>query len=159
MKRNAFSKTFILLLTASALPSLLLIASLSLSLAPTTAFAEKDKPRLTQMNADSNKQESTKQDEGGDGSAIDDPTIQSSMQPGVNVAVTPHVVTDKKSCEDASDHVTQENLQTSDQKADTNVKSGQGSTVFSPIYQSSNHLEKNIAIDRDVVVPLLPLPQ
>ena len=159
MKRGILSDKFAITLAAAALPSIMVLASLSLSLAPISAFAEKDKPHDTQINTDSNKQKSTNQEEADDGGMIGDPTIQNSVQRGINVDVTPHIVTDKKSCEDANDDVTQQNLQTSDQEANTNVKSGHGSTVVSPIYQRSNHIEKNIAINRDVIAPLPPLPQ
>ena len=153
MRNGVLSNKLMISLTVAVLPSMLLAASLMLSLAPITAFAEKDKSHDTQQNIDSSGQKSARQGEAGDGSVVVDPTTQNSLQTGVNVAVNPHVVTDKKSCEKANDHVTQENLQASDQQANNNVKSGEGSVVVNPIYQKSDHIEQNIAVGRDVIVP------
>jgi hypothetical protein len=140
------------------LPAVMLLASLMVSLAPTTAFAEKDASDNKQSNIDSNRQKDTNQLQTGDRSLTIDPTAQDSVQTGINVAVNPHVITDKESCKEANDHVTQENVQSSDQNARRDVKSGEGSITDGSTYQKSTQFERNIAVDEEVVMPL-PLPK
>ena len=141
-----------LTLTMAVLPAVMLLASLMVSLAPTTAFAEKDASDNKQSNIDSNRQKDTNQLQTGDRSLTIDPTAQDSVQTGINVAVNPHVITDKESCKEANDHVTQENVQSSDQNARRDVKSGEGSVYVNPTVQTSTQIALNVYVDVDVVL-------
>jgi hypothetical protein len=145
-------------LTTGVLPAMILAASLMVSLAPITAFAEKDASGNKQVDVDSNSQRDINQMQTGDRSLTIDPTAQDSVQTGINVAVNPRVITDKESCKEANDHVTQENVQSSDQNARRDVKSGEGSITDGSTYQKSTQFERNIAVDEEVVMPL-PLPK
>src|SRR5215210_3380935 len=144
MKKDTVSSN-VLLMIATMLPAIMLAASLTLSLVPTTtAFAQED-------NTGSNNQRDIHNNEGGDGSVIVDPIVQPSLDVKLNVGVNTHVITDPARCDEASDEVSQENNQGSTEEARSDGNVGDNSVYVSPQTQTTTMVGANLYVDTDVV--------
>ena len=126
------------------LPAILLASSLTLSLVPTTAFAQEE-------NADSNNQSDIRENQGGDNSVIVDPIVQPQVGVALNIDVNTHVITDPEKCDEASDEVSQENNQGSTAEARSNGNVGDNSVYVSPQVQTTTLIGANVYVDTDVV--------
>ena len=127
---------------ATVLPAIMVAASLTTALVPTTAFAQ---------NADSNIQRDIRENEGGDWSVIVDPKVQPSVDVDTNTGVNVHVITDPADCEEASDEESQENNQGSTQEARSDGNVGDNSVYVSPQVQTNLQFAANLYVDVDVV--------
>src|SRR5215212_8746496 len=83
MNKHTVSSKFVLMI-ATMLPAILLVTSLTLSLVPTTAFAQ---------NAESNNQRDIHENQGGDSSVVVDPIVQPDIGVALNIAVNTHIIT------------------------------------------------------------------
>lgn len=124
------------------LPAIMVAASLTTALVPTTAFAQ---------NADSNNQRDIHENEGGDWSVIVDPIVQPSVDIDTNIGVNAHVILDPEDCEEASDEESQENNQGSNQEARSDGNVGDNSVYVSPQVQTNTQIAANLLVDVDVV--------
>jgi hypothetical protein len=144
MNKITTSNKFVLMI-ATMLPAIMLAASLTLSLVPTTtAFAQED-------NADSNNQSDIRENEGGDNSVIVDPIVQPSVDVDYNVDVNTHVITDEEDCDEASDEESQGNEQAPSQEARSDGNVGDNSIYVSPQVQTSTLVAGNLNVDTDIV--------
>jgi hypothetical protein len=139
MSKHAVSNRFVLMI-ATMLPAIIVAASLTTALVPTTAFAQ---------DADSNIQRDIHQNEGGDWSVIVDPIIQSSVGVDAKTAVNVHVL--PEDCEEASDEESQENNQPSSQEARSDGNVGDNSVYVSPQIQTRTNVASNLVVDVDLV--------
>jgi hypothetical protein len=140
MDNNALSSKGALMI-ATMLSTMMLAASLMASMVSTTAFAQED--------ASQEDSREVQIDEGGVGV---DPIIQNNVQVDVKPNVDVAVVTDEEDCDEASNDVNQEILQSSDQQANRDVEVGEGGLYVSPIIQNSVQVGLNYNIDRDVIL-------
>ena len=143
MNKHTVSSKFVLMM-ATMLPAILLASSLTLSLVPTTAFAQEE-------NADSNNQSDIRENQGGDNSVIVDPIVQPQVGVALNIDVNTHVITDPEKCDEASDEVSQENDQGSTAEARSNGNVGDNSVYVSPQVQTTTLVGANVYVDTDVV--------
>ena len=141
MNKHTVSSKFVLMI-ATMLPAILLAASLTLSLVPTTAFAQ---------NADSNNQRDIHENQGGDNSVVVDPIVQPDVGVALNINVNTHVITDPENCDEASDEVSQGNNQDSTEEARSNGNVGDNSVYVSPQVQTTTLVGANLYVDTDVV--------
>ena len=143
MNKHTVSSKFVLMI-ATMLPAILLASSLTLSLVPTTAFAQEE-------NADSNNQSDIRENQGGDNSVIVDPIVQPQVGVGLNINVNTHVITDPENCDEANDEVSQGNNQDSTAEARSNGNVGDNSVYVSPQVQTTTLVGANVYVDTDVV--------
>jgi hypothetical protein len=143
MSKHAVSYRFVLMI-ATMLPAILVAASLTTALVPTTAFAQ-------QGNSDSNNQVDVHENEGGDGSIIVDPIVQPSADVKLNIGVSAHVITDPEDCDEASDEESQQNNQASNQVARSDGNVGDNSIYVSPQVQTRTEVGLNLNVDTDIV--------
>jgi hypothetical protein len=143
MNKHTVSSKFVLMI-ATMLPAIMLATSLTLSLVPTTAFAQVE-------NADSNNQRAIHENQGGDNSLIVDPIVQPDVGVALNIDVNTHVITDPENCDEASDEVSQENNQDSTEEARSNGNVGDNSVYVSPQVQTTTLVGANLYVDTDVV--------
>lgn len=143
MNKHTVSSKFVLMI-ATMLPAILLASSLTLSLVPTTAFAQEE-------NADSNNQSDIRENQGGDNSVIVDPIVQPQVGVGLNIDVNTHVITDPENCDEANDEVSQGNNQDSTAEARSNGNVGDNSVYVSPQVQTTTLVGANVYVDTDVV--------
>ena len=142
MNKITISNKFVLMI-ATMLPAIMLAASLTLSLVPTTAFAQED-------NADSNNQSDIRENEGGDNSVVVEPIVQPQVDVDYNVDVSVDVITDEEDCDEASDEVSQENNQNPSQEARSDGNVGDNSVFVSPQVQTTTLVAGNVYVDTDV---------
>jgi len=143
MNKHTVSSKFVLMM-ATMLPAIMLATSLTLSLVPTTAFAQVE-------NSDSNTQRDIRENEGGDNSVVVDPIVQPDVGVAMNIAVNTHVITDPEKCDEASDEVSQGNNQDSTEEARSNGNVGDNSVYVSPQVQTTTLVGLNLNVDTDVV--------
>jgi hypothetical protein len=143
MNKHTVSSKFVLMI-ATMLPAIMLATSLTLSLVPTTAFAQVE-------NADSNNQRDIRENEGGDNSVVVDTIVQPDVGVALNVGVNTHVITDPENCDEASDEVSQGNNQDSTEEAQSNGNVGDNSVYVSPQVQTTTLVGANLNVDTDVV--------
>jgi hypothetical protein len=141
MSKHAVSNRFVLMI-ATMLPAIMVAASLTTALVPTTAFAQ---------NADSNIQRDIHENEGGDWSVIVDPIVQPNVDVSSNIGVNAHVILDPEDCEEASDEESQVNNQDSTQEARSDGNVGDNSVYVSPQVQTNTQVATNLLVDVDVV--------
>jgi hypothetical protein len=141
MNKHTVSSKFVLMI-ATMLPAILLATSLTLSLVPTTAFAQ---------NADSNNQSDIRENQGGDSSVIVDPIVQPDVDVALNIDVNTHVITDPENCDEANDEVSQGNNQGSTEEARSDGNVGDNSVYVSPQVQTTTLVGANVYVDTDVV--------
>lgn len=143
MNNNVLSSNRVLLI-ATMLSAMMLAASLMASLVPTTttAFAQQDV----------NEEEDSGDVEVGEGDVGVDPILQTNVQTDVNTNVDTAVVTDEEECEEATNDETQQISQSSDQLANRDVETGEGSLYVNPIVQTSVQGAFNYNVDTDVVL-------
>jgi len=121
---------------------MMLAASPMVSLVPTTVFAQED------VNA----QEDNGDVAVGEGDVGVDPITQTNAQVDVNTNVDTAVVTDEEDCDEASNDVTQEISQPSDQQASRDAEVGEDGLYVNPISQTSVQAAYNINVDYDVIL-------
>ena len=112
--------------------------------------------KVHQANVQSSNQQASRNGKVGEGGTYVGPTVQTATQVGINVYVNVDVIL-AKGCT-PHDEVHQANVQSSNQQASNDLKGGEGSRIIIPTYQTSNNVEKNIAVDEHVYSPV-PLPQ
>src|SRR5215203_835934 len=133
MNKKILSNKSVLLI-ATMLSTMMLATSSMASLVPTTAFAQED------ASSDEDRGEVAV----GEGDVEVDPIIQT------NVGTA--VVTDEEDCEEASNDVTQEISQPSDQQASRDVEQGEGSLYVNPVVQTNAQVGFNTNVDYDVIL-------
>ena len=133
------------LLIATMVSAIMLVASSIPSLVPATAFAQKDggsvDDLLGQLNLDSNNQNNIAENEVDHNSVIVDPTIQTSVQTAPNVNNDNDVAL-LEGCADINDddEVTQVNEQIANQES---LSDSDGPTIQTSVQTAANHNEDN----------------
>jgi hypothetical protein len=130
------------LLIATMLSTMMLATSSMASLVPTTAFAQED----------ASDDDASGEVEVGEGDVEVDPVIQTNVGVDVNTNVDTALVMDEEDCEEASNDVTQEISQPSDQQVNRDVEQGEGSLYVNPIIQTNAQVGFNTNVDYDVLL-------
>ena len=156
MNNNKVLSNKFALQIATMLSAIMLAALAMPSLAPTKAFAQEQLPDarnlLGEVNRDSTTQAETSYSEGRDNGVDVDPIIQTSVQPNLNVHTDVDIIFDEADCQDASDDVNQENIQTSDQQGRSEGEVGDNSVYVSPKVETAVQSGLNVAVTPDVVL-------
>jgi hypothetical protein len=148
----------VVLLIATMLSAIMLVATSIPALSPATAFAQHVEPvdnLLGQLNVDPNNDGNLAENIVEDKSVTVDPTIQVSTQTATNVN-NDNDVAFSEGCADISDddEVTQTNRQAADQVVHKDSKVGDGGVVVEPTIQVSTQTATNVNNDNDVYIVL-----
>jgi hypothetical protein len=148
----------VVLLIATMLSAIMLVATSIPALSPATAFAQHVEPvdnLLGQLNVDPNNDGNLAENIVEDKSVVVEPTIQVSTQTATNVN-NDNDVAFSEGCADISDddEVTQTNRQAADQVVHKDSKVGDGGVVVEPTIQVSTQTATNVNNDNDVYIVL-----
>ena len=158
MNNNIIVPNKPVLLIATMISTIMLVASSIPSLVPAMAFAQQDgsaRDLLGQLNLDSDNQDNIAENEGDDNSVLVDPTIQTSVQTAVNINNDNDVAFSEGCAEiNDDDQVIQVNEQAADQVVHKNNDVGDGGVLVDPTIQTSVQTAVNINNDNDVYIVL-----